>query len=384
MRATNSRSYRIGYREGRSAGYAKGREVGMTDAQANRGQVSLADGPALAEGRVLIIPAATELPSLEILVAQPLRELQSQGLYDFTVKLEHEVTDGDLAQATHVIFIRNVEPGALTLLQRAKELGRKTIYVIDDHFLEIPPGTALHAYYSDPVRRHVFVQLLIHSAKIMVASAYFADHIRLYYNPNVVYFPASVDFTLFDAVPRIARNDETIIIGYEGTNKEADFIPVIPAIKQIMMEFGDRVKFVFHGFMPSGLQGYPQMSFSPMMGDYRLYMQQLYQNAWDIGLAPLSDHLFNRCKTNNKFREYAACLIPGVYSQSPVYQDWVVHGETGYAVPHTVEGWYEGLKQMVINPALRQKIRDQANAHARAHFSIQTCAGKWLNHLLRV
>ena len=54
---------------------------------------------------------------------------------------------------------------------------------------------------------------------------------------------------------------------------------------------------------------------------------------WAIGLAPLRDSAENRAKTNNKYREYAALGIPGIYSDMPVYASSVRHGETGDWLP---------------------------------------------------
>ena len=110
-------------------------------------------------------------------------------------------------------------------------------------------------------------------------------------------------------------------------------------------------------------------------------MKKLNNSNWDIGLAPLDDHLFNNTKTNNKVREYGACRIPGIYSNSPVYTPWITQGETGYVVPHTTKGWFKGLKEMIENPTLRAHIRENAENMARQNFSLTKCVENWKTYI---
>lgn len=112
-------------------------------------------------------------------------------------------------------------------------------------------------------------------------------------------------------------------------------------------------------------------------------MHRLVQRAWDIGLAPLNDNLYNRCKSNNKFREYAACGIAGVYSALPTYADCVEHEQTGLLTAQTEEAWYAAIRRLIEDRALRKHIRRQARSYAREHYTIARCADEWLLLLLR-
>jgi len=391
MKVSRKRSYALGYRNGREMGWRKGWEDGSF--RGYHDTIRPAPPPAPVEtpppaptqaGRALVITPSLKLPSLEIIVSQPLRELKRRGAYEHEVKVDSQVTPDDIARASVVVFVRSVEPEVYRLLTAAHSMGKRSLYVIDDHFLELPRGTQIGEYYAHPQRRETYVNFLRNANFVLTPSQYFADYIRANFTQRVVYFPASVDFELVSPTPKPLREDGPLIIGYEGTSKPEDFAPVVPALKRILNEFGDKVKLHFHGFLPSGFERHPRVEHVQMNSDYRAFLRNLDECAWDIGLAPLGDNLFNNCKTNNKFREYSACYIPGVYSQSPVYTNWVVHGETGISVTQTEDSWYEGIKQLIVNPALRDKIRLQAGALARQHFSIQACADNWLGSLLRV
>lgn len=362
-----------GQQQGRNDGFYRGYSDGIARAMQDFSSVF---------GKALIITPSLALPSLEIIIAQPFRELRSLRLLDYEVREEGNVSREEIEAADIIIFLRNVEPIAYQYLLWAHELNKKTIYVIDDNFAEFPSPSDLEAYYTNPERIEIFKSFMTHAQMIHVGSSYFAEYIRLHYNSKVACFPASVDFALLDSVIKPLRDDGKVIIGYEGTNKEEDFAVVVPVIKQIIQDYGDQVRVQFHGFVPGELAYHPGIDFVTMNMDYRAYLQHLNQCAWDIGLAPLRDTVFNRCKTNNKYREYSACEIPGIYSDSPAYKDWVVHGETGVIVPHTIEGWYGGLKELIEDTNLREKIKNQANHFAREQFSIQQCAENWHIHIL--
>lgn len=367
-------AFASGYANGRQAGYEQGYHNGLiAGEQQNKLPIAL-----------IIAPVST-FPSLEIIVLQPFRWLKQHGIYNFRLVVEEEATVEHIAEASIVIFIRNVEPKAYELLHAANEMGKRTVYVIDDNFLEIPEGVLVTEYYKNPVRRETCVKLLTESSIVQVHSKYFADLIRLHFNSRVACFAASVDFSLLEETgPKATRDDGIIVFGYEGTNKEVDFEVVVPAITQILQEYGSRVRVEFMGFMPSGLQGVPGVVYYPTDFEYRQFIQTLYQTTWDFGLAPLSNTLFNLCKTNNKFREYAGCLIPGIYTETPAYTDWIEHEVTGLLVPQTTEGWYNGIKRMIDEPELRQSIKDKAHEFSRVHFSMEQSASQWREHILQV
>ncbi|NOU90926.1 hypothetical protein GC102_35150 [Paenibacillus sp. LMG 31460] len=371
---TKSYSYLNGRRKGKRKGYQQGYQNGV--------QLGLQK---TLWPIALIIAQVKSFPSLEIILLQPFRLMKKLGIYNYRLVTEEVVTRKDIASAQIVIFIRNVEPLAYKWLEVEHKMGKPTVYVIDDNFLHIPYVGALTDYYQKPERRETFIRFLTFSKVVQVTSPYFANYIRLHFNPSVVCFPASVDFELLDAAsPKPVRNDGNIVFGYEGAVKEEDFKPVVPAIIQILKEYRPRIRMEFLGFIPSGLKGVPGVSFLPYDYDYRQFIQTMYQTSWDVGLAPLTNSIFNLCKSNNKFREYSGCSIPGIYTHTPVYSDCILHEETGYLVPQTTEGWYLGMKRMIEDTAMRNKIKEQARAYSRHHFSLEKSVVNWRSHILHV
>ncbi len=331
---------------------------------------------------VLVI-GSSHLPSYKIGISQPFRYLRRNGYCTYDVKLEHAVSPDDIKAADVVIFFRTVSSESYRLLELAQKIGKRTVYAIDDHFTALPSNSALGRAFAAGTSRQTYINFLRHAQIVRVASPYFSKHLRKHFRPRrVVCFPGSVDFSLFKNLKKPIRNDDQVVIGYEGGDKESAFKPVTAALDKILRHYGDKVRLEFHGYMPSELKGRKSVVYVQDRQEYRTYMKRLYMCTWDIGLAPLENSLMHRCKTNNKFREYAACLIPGIYSDMPAYSDCITHLKTGYLVPHTEEGWYEGIEAMINQRQLREKIKKQAVKLAKEKYTVEACAKQWWSQIL--
>ncbi|WP_054956211.1 glycosyltransferase family protein [Paenibacillus dakarensis] len=331
---------------------------------------------------VLII-GSDRIASYKIGLEQPLRFLEKSGICSFEIRPDHEVDKSKLAEADIIMFFRTVQPETYKLFEMAREMGKKTVYVIDDHFLAINPGSDMGRYYHESSRRKTYVKFLKNAQIVKVASAFFARHLDTHFKPNkIVYFPGSVDFSIISRVKKNKKPDDKIVIGYEGGRKPVAFEPVIHALDRIMQKYGDNIRMEFYGYAPEELKDSPQVYAEPHDENYKKFLKRLYRTNWDIGLAPLERTLLHDCKSNNKFREYSACRIPGIYASSPAYEEWVKHKENGLIISGGTEEWYEAIVQMIEHPELRQKIADQAEQDSLRNFSVDACADKWKTQIL--
>jgi len=99
-----------------------------------------------------------------------------------------------------------------------------------------------------------------------------------------------------------------------------------------------------------------------------------------IGLAPLSDSLSNRCKTDNKYREYATSNIAGVYSNLAPYER-VKDLETGMVADNDPELWYLAVKKLLNDPGLRCRIIRNAGEDMRQNCSVVKIAGEMMQKI---
>jgi glycosyltransferase involved in cell wall biosynthesis len=76
---------------------------------------------------------------------------------------------------------------------------------------------------------------------------------------------------------------------------------------------------------------------------------------FDIGLAPIVDNVFNRCKSELKIIEYGAVGIPVIASPVAPYLRYVEHGVTGF-IAKKRKDWYAHLKTLLEDAELRKKL----------------------------
>lgn len=98
---------------------------------------------------------------------------------------------------------------------------------------------------------------------------------------------------------------------------------------------------------------------------------------FDIALAPLKPHTFNRSKSAIRPLEMAALDIPVVASAAGPYEDFVQHGVTGLLVKHDHE-WGQHLRTLVADEAMRVELGNNARKLASEH-TVEGNLGVWLD-----
>jgi hypothetical protein len=154
-------------------------------------------------------------------------------------------------------------------------------------------------------------------------------------------------------------------------------------LRQILTVYPGRVRLYFWGYHPPELRGHPAVRCLNFVPDYDRFFREFAGAGFDIGLAPLRDEVFYRSKSNNKFREYAACRIAGVYSDVDVYSACVEDGRTGLLAAAEPGAWFRALARLIEDGSLRERIQEQAFGYARAHYSLEKFSAVWLEHISR-
>jgi hypothetical protein len=143
----------------------------------------------------------------------------------------------------------------------------------------------------------------------------------------------------------------------------------LPALERILNKYSKKIEVDFWGMKPKGIAASPNVHVNRYIGNYDRFLRNFSKAGYDIGLAPMQDDLFHRSKTNNKFREYGACGIAGIYSNIDVYSSCVVDEETGLLVSNSSDSWFEAAARLIENPELRGEIGKQSKEYVRLHYS---------------
>lgn len=320
-------------------------------------------------------------PSTILTVVKPFLGLHRAGQIIADISLESWVSPPQIAQADVVVLSRNLEPLYHHILATAIALGKPIIYDIDDNLFELP------AYYQPEPAAQTQAWRAQLARYIQAASL-----VRVYAQPmlervaslnaHVTCVDGPIDWSLLPDRPPV-RDPARLKLVYATSRWIQDDLAALflPAVEQLLNTCPTRVELFCWGYHPPQLRRYPTVHFLDFVHNYDTFFRRFARFGFDIGLSPLRDEGFYRSKSNNKFREYAACRIAGVYSDVGVYASCVEDGQTGLLVENTPDAWFNALRRLIDNPRLRQTVQDQAFQHAREHYSLEKMQAEWLAHI---
>lgn len=341
----------------------------------------------IARPRVLVIYPGL-IPSVEISVLIPLRYLAKHGrieLHAGTVEelaLFHELSWCDI-----VVFSRSCLTDELPALCKVRQLHIPYIYDLDDNFFRL-------------AEQKEQTQLFLQEPGVMETLKYFISGARVVktgseqmvmdmkpYNSNIVIHPYVFDFTLLKKRKTSPEDGERITIGYAGSLVHSgDLMMICDALNRIAQEYPS-VRFAFYGARPQNtemLSGelLERCEFIPFQRNYAAFIEDLSARGWTIALAPLKDSVCNRSKTDNKYREYAACGIVGVYSRMPLYDGRVRDGVNGMLAEDSARSWYEKLSYLLDHPGQRRLMARRAYEDVSKNNRVHAVADRWLKELI--
>ena len=323
------------------------------------------------------------VPSTLMDVVKPLLALDQQGRIRFRVTVEALASSADLRWADLLIFSRNVEQAFSRHLAGAISQNTPLIYDIDDNFFEIDPRTPLGQYHRHPSRLAMLEAYLRSASLVRVYSSPMLERIEKI-NSRVDLVKPPLDWDLITVREKPYGSQPVKIVYPTSRVEDAASKLFLPALRRVLHDCPGRVEMYFWGWKPEEFEGKKSVFYLPPVFDYASYLQQFSAAGFDIGLAPLLDDLFHRSKTNNKFREYSACRIAGIYSNSPVYAEAVVHEETGLLVANEEDDWYSALRRLIDDAALREKIQRQAEDYSRKMYAKESFEETWLSQIQAV
>jgi glycosyltransferase involved in cell wall biosynthesis len=259
---------------------------------------------------------------------------------------------------------------AVALARRAARYA----YYLDDNLWEYRRDNALSAYYASSAVRQSLALFIRNATIVLVSSFHLADRLRTKFpESKIQYVPASFDFDLLsDQTPRAPVLERPLRVGYAGSERGGAFDAVVSAIRRTVLNLPGAFEFEFIGHMPKELVGTPGVRHFDNIPNYREFLEFKQTRGWDLALAPLEDDAFSRSKTNNKFREYGALGIPGLYSDVAPYADSVQHVRSGLLVGQGEDAWATALEWALLH---REELPTMG-AHAKHDV--------WTKHRLEV
>jgi len=257
-------------------------------------------------------------------------------------------------------------------IRMAHDASIPVIFHIDDDLLAVPAalGETKFKAYNDPARLKALRTNIEKSDLLYVSTAELGRRFGEYglgtpIAAGDVYCSVSLDEIGASLPPATGP-----VIGYMGTSgHSADLAMIMPAIAEAMRAIPELQFEVFGTIeMPAELSlfGTRARHIAPV-ADYSEFLTKLRSLGWWIGLAPLENNQFNRCKADTKWVEYSTAGMAVVASDLSVYHRACADGAG--ALVQTEEEWVEAIRQLIHRPDLRTEMIGRAQAKLRRSYS---------------
>lgn len=273
---------------------------------------------------------------------------------------------------------------ALDTVRRAHIDGCRVLYSIDDNLLDLDAYQVYRRAFSED-QLHAVRTFLRHADAVLTTTPTLAERLsRL--NPRVTVAPNMLDDRLLVSEDeRPPKTADRLVLGYMGTfTHEDDLMLILQPLRRFLSERADRVVFERVGASAEAplfqaLKDLPvHVRDIQGVSEYPDFMRWMGRNlAWDIGLAPLVNNPFTRCKSDIKFLDYAAIGAVGLFSDVEAYRHTVRDGVNGRLVPNDPDAWYRALCAIADDHEGRRRMATAANEYLLRERTLNTQAGRW-------
>ncbi len=311
-------------------------------------------------------------------IIQPMKHLNgwSDEEVEFKVDIydihaEKEANWLEIAKNYDVIFFNylNNPWGYAAMGAMARKHGVKLILDLDDALWNLKEDNPAHAVYNkESQEMRDFTSICNDVDHIVVTNDYLKHVVMNNTNKkakDITSINNFVDLDLYNHKP-VFKDTLAIKLLHFGSSthyndlNESEFAK---GIDRIMSEYPNVTIKMVGAFIPRFKKRWGQRYeeafghvdiYQWISGKYREYMDEA-----DIVLAPLTNDIYNRCKSGIKYLEYSAAGKPGVYADMRQYQDYIDHKENGYLAMND-KGWYLSIKELLDDPEKRKAVGEAA------------------------
>lgn len=281
----------------------------------------------------------------------------------------------------------------IALLMALRDFLKAPVVVdTDDDVQAVRPFNPGYGSYNPKSENLAYnIKLMSIADAISVSTPQLADrHER--YGKRTFIVPNAIDIGERSFEPQ-ERDGKTIRIGWLGSACHWENLQIIQqAVKDIVANY-EQVEFVYTNLygdiwstVPSHLRErvIPACRLLKCKRDWHAtcnkayvrfdkYAKALNGFRIDIGLAPLYDNLFNRSKSNLRILEYWADRVAVIASPVRPYREAIRHGHDGLLALEKKE-WYNAMEKLVLDGALRSKLKKNGYATLTKQWSLNTVA----------
>jgi len=322
--------------------------------------------------KILVIYSA-RIPSVELFLGTFL-EFGRRCKADIKEMPVMSVRKQDIEWSDTVLAIRPFEISAYGIIMSAFKAGRKIFVYLDDDLLHLPD------IYSSNLRRLFartthnsnckYLEKILNICDVLWSSS---PYLIEQYKPIVLRGRCEcTDICMATSSSHTDKNHDGIIkIVYAGSGNHYVQLNkyIIPALNKLSPDYC--VSLTCIGMCSENIENCEfDLHVFPWMNNLDEYNSFMRSQKFDIGVAPVEQEDFYRCKYFNKYIEYASLGVVGIYTDDYPYKTVVKDRINGLMSANTIESWASNIRYAIDNPDNCKNMVDNAMNDLSAKFSL--------------
>jgi len=285
--------------------------------------------------------------------------------------------------ADMIVVMRRDMKAHVAMMMAMKDLNKPVVFETDDFVHYVPPYNPGARFYTPGSEQtDVWSSMQFNVADYVQVTTpgmkqyYTQLHQKIYVLPNL-YDPEY----WIDNYPEPKPHDEIRIGGWFANAHWGNLRKLKDVITPILDKYPN-VKFHLLTQVPDWWYGEQKKGRLVVHKFHNLanYAEYIKSIGLDIGLAPLLDNHFNRCKSNIRWIEYSINHAATVASPIWAYNrdpQGIAKDRENIMFAKEKEDWIRILSELIENETLRKKIADQAHKDVVKYYSLENNVKIW-------
>jgi len=307
----------------------------------------------------------------KIRLQDPLTEFQRRYSGEVRFATVSDYKNSDLNWADTIIFQREANKQVENLILHIQKSGKRVVFDIDDLLTDVPDFLAVSKKSKEylPYLENVLGMV----DAITVATPHLKKEL-LRYNSNIYVVPNCVSSPYEPVEQGGDKKNVNLLIASSDTVR-VDFMVSIFERIQSCEELNVRLVAVGPPGQTLLNAGLEVTVHENLTYDQFKHFLSTHENT--IGIIPLDDSNFSRCKSPVKFLDYALAGIPSICSDVPPYSDIIIEGKTGILCKNEDDEWFNAIKRLVMDASSREFIANSARQFSERDYDIRHSADVW-------
>ncbi|MCU0417883.1 MAG: glycosyltransferase family 1 protein [Cytophagaceae bacterium] len=254
-----------------------------------------------------------------------------------------------------------------------KNIYRKTIIFDFDDAIWLPPAEkdSFIQKFKYPQKTNAILRW---STIVLAGNDYLSRHAALYARGEIIRLPTVVDTQTKYKFTIPYDRTSPVVVGWTGSHSTTSYlVELLPTLRNIYHQH----PFILHIISDQDPKiSFPDYVFIPW--NTQSEMDDLL--TFDIGIMPMKDSEWSKGKCGFKLIQYGALGIPSICDFTEANASIVPHTVGGFVCERTSD-WESAMLQLLLNPALRQKMGSALKLHIQNHYSLVSAAPLFLKAL---